>query len=91
MGIFFSFFIFLNAILDQVYWKTGQLILGAIVGTVIVAIYSVAIQLIIAYIGFSANVSTVFLPKLSALATQDSMDEINAIFLSQISQRRYIR
>ena len=79
--IFFSFFIFLNAILDQVYWKTGQLILGAIVGTVIVAIYSVAIQLIIAYIGFSANVSTVFLPKLSALATQDSMDEINAIFL----------
>ena len=79
--LFFSFFIFLNAILDQVYWKTGQLILGAVAGTLVVAVYSVAIQLIIAYIGFSANVSTVFLPRLSALAAKNSMDEINAIFL----------
>ena len=79
--LFFSFFIFLNAIMDQVYWKTGQLILGAVIGTVVVAIYSVTVQLCMAFIGFSANISTVFLPKLSALATQDYMDEINVIFL----------
>lgn len=79
--LFFSFFIFLNAIMDQVYWKTGQLILGAVIGTLVVAIYSVTVQLIIGYIGFSANVSNVFLPKLSALATEDNMEEINAIFL----------
>ena len=79
--LFFSFFIFLNAIMDQVYWKTGQLILGAVIGTGVVAIYSVTVQLCMSFMGFSANVSNVFLPKLSALATQDSMDEINAIFL----------
>ena len=79
--LFFSFFIFLNAIMDQVYWKTGQLILGAVVGTVSVAIYSVTISLCMSYLGFSANISSVFLPKLSALATQDNMSEINAIFL----------
>lgn len=79
--LFFSFFIFLNAIMDQVYWKTGQLILGAVIGTVAVAIYSVTVQLTSAYMSFSSNVSSVFLPKLSALAAQDSMDEINNIFL----------
>ncbi len=79
--LFFSFFIFLNAIMDQIYWKTGQLILGAVVGTVVVAIYSVTVQLCMSYMGFSANISGVFLPKLSALATQKDMREINAIFL----------
>ena len=79
--LFFSFFIFLNAIMDQVYWKTGQLILGAVVGTVVVAIYSVTVQLCMSFMGFSANISNVFLPKLSALAAQEDMQETNAIFL----------
>ena len=79
--LFFSFFIFLNAIMDQIYWKTGQLILGAVVGTVVVAIYSVTVQLCMSYMGFSANISSVFLPHLSALAAQEDMREINAIFL----------
>lgn len=79
--LYFSFFIFLNAIMDQVYWKTGQLILGAIIGTAIVAVYSVTVQLCSAFMSFSANISSVFLPKLSALATQNNMDEINSIFL----------
>lgn len=79
--LLFSFFIFLGAIMDQVYWKTGQLILGAVVGTVAVAIYSVTVQLCMSYIGFSSNISGVFLPHLSALATKDNMQETNAIFL----------
>ncbi len=79
--LFFSFFIFLNAIMDQIYWKTGQLILGAVIGTVSVAIYSVAIQLTMAYMGFSANISSVFLPKLSALAVKNDLTETNNIFI----------
>lgn len=79
--LFFSFFIFLNAIMDQIYWKTGQLILGAVAGTAIVAVYSVTIQLCMSYMNFSANISGVFLPHLSALAAKDDMAEMNAIFL----------
>ena len=79
--LLFSFFIFLNAIMDQIYWKTGQLILGAVIGTVSVAIYSVSIQLTMAYMGFSANMSSVFLPKLSALAVKDDLVETNNIFI----------
>ena len=79
--LFFSFFIFLNAIMDQIYWKTGQLILGAVIGTVSVAIYSVAIQLTMSYMSFSANISSVFLPKLSALAVKNDLTETNNIFI----------
>jgi O-antigen/teichoic acid export membrane protein len=67
--------------MDQIYWKTGQLILGAVIGTVSVAIYSVAIQLTMSYMGFSANISSVFLPKLSALAVKNDLTETNNIFI----------
>ena len=80
--MFFSFFVFLNAIMDQVYWKTSQLVLGAVAGTIAVAVYSVVIQLCMVFMSFSSNISTVFLPKLSALAIQDDMKETNAIFLT---------
>ena len=34
----FSFWIFLNAIMDRIYWSTGQFVLGAFVGTAAVAV-----------------------------------------------------
>ncbi|MGE4385728.1 MAG: lipopolysaccharide biosynthesis protein [Endomicrobiaceae bacterium] len=80
--LFFSFFIFLNALMDQVYWKTGQLILGAVSGTAVVAVYAVAMQLDMMFMNFSSNISSVFLPHLSALsAGKNNMNEINNIFV----------
>ena len=40
----YSFWIFLNVIMDRIYWSTGQFVLGAMVGTVAVAVFAVAIQ-----------------------------------------------
>lgn len=78
----FSFFIFLNAIVDQVYWKTGQLILGAVSGTAVVAVFSIAIQITQYYIQISTGINGVFLPRLSKLvAINDDMQEINSMFL----------
>lgn len=77
----FSFFVFLGAIVDQIYWKTGQVILGAVVGTVTVAIYSISMQFAMSYLGISTNMCTVFLPKLSALAVKEDSTEINNIFI----------
>ncbi|MDE6654943.1 MAG: oligosaccharide flippase family protein, partial [Muribaculaceae bacterium] len=37
----FSFWVFLNAIMDRIYWSTGQFVLGAVSGTVAVAVFSV--------------------------------------------------
>ena len=38
----YSFWIFLNTIMDRIYWSTGQFVLGAMVGTVAVAVFAVA-------------------------------------------------
>lgn len=68
----YSFWIFLNAIMDRIYWSTGQFVLGAYAGTAVVAVFAVAIQLEYMYMSFSTAISGVFLPKVTAMAVQDS-------------------
>ena len=68
----YSFWIFLNVIMDRIYWSTGQFVLGAYVGTAVVAVYAVAIQLQHMYMSFSTAISGVFLPKVTAMTVMDS-------------------
>lgn len=78
----YSFWIFLNAIMDRVYWSTGQFVLGAMVGTVAVAVFAIAIQLEGMYMQFSTAISSVFLPKVTAMvATNRSRKEISDLFI----------
>lgn len=65
----YSFWIFLNAIMDRIYWSTGQFVLGATVGTAAVAVFAVAIQLEHMYMMFSSSISSVFLPKVTGMVT----------------------
>ena len=77
----FSFFIFLNMVIDQIYFKTDQLILGMIAGTSVVAVYSIASQLDMYYINFSSSVNSVFLPRIAAISAKtEDMTEINGMF-----------
>ena len=68
----YSFWIFLNVIMDRIYWSTGQFVLGAYAGTAMVAVYAVAIQLQQMYMSFSTAISGVFLPKVTSMAVKDS-------------------
>lgn len=68
----YSLWIFLNAIMDRIYWSTGQFVLGAYAGTVVVAVFAVAIQLEHMYMSFSTAVSGVFLPKVTAMAVKET-------------------
>ena len=68
----YSFWIFLNAIMDRIYWSTGQFVLGAFAGTAVVAVFAVAIQLEHMYMSFSSAISGVFLPKVTAMAVRES-------------------
>ena len=65
----YSFWIFLNVIMDRIYWSTGQFVLGAMVGTAAVAVFAVAIQLQHLYMQCSTAVSSVFLPKVTSMVT----------------------
>lgn len=78
----YSFWIFLNAIMDKIYWGTGQFVLGAVSGTIAVAIFSVAILLQQMYMTFSVSIVSVLLPKVTAMVAHSSSDkEISDLFI----------
>lgn len=78
----FSFFILLGMVFDQIFWKTGQVVLGAVVGASAVAVYGIACKVITAaYMQVSTGVTSVFLPKLTAISAKtEGMEEINELF-----------
>lgn len=78
----YSFWIFLNVIMDRIYWSTGQFVLGAFVGTAAVAVFAIAIHLEHIYMQFSTAIASVFLPKVTAMvARNDNSKEISDLFI----------
>ena len=78
----YSFWIFLNAIMDRVYWSSGQFILGIVAGTTAIAIFAVAIQLQSMFMQFSTAISSVFLPKVTSMvALRNNETEISNLFI----------
>lgn len=78
----YSFWIFLNAIMDKVYWSTGQFVLGAVVGTIAISIYAVGIQLQSLYLQLSNAISSVFLPRVTGIvALNNDSKEISDMFI----------
>lgn len=86
----YSFYIFLNVIVDKIYWSTGQFILGIVAGTTLVAIYAIAVQLNSMYIMFSTAISGVLLPKITMMvANKASNDELSQIMI-KIGRVQYV-
>lgn len=78
----YSFWQFLNGIMDKIYWSTGQFVLGSLVGTAAVAVFSVAITLQGMFMSFSTAIAGVLLPRITAMVAKDSSDkEISDIFV----------
>lgn len=78
----YSFWIFLNVIMDRVYWSTGQFVLGAVSGTVAISVFAVAIQLHTLYGQFSTAISSLFLPKITSMvANNANRTEISNLFI----------
>lgn len=78
----FSFWNFLGAIVDRIYWGTGQFILGIYSGTIAVAIFSLAITLMNLYMSMSTSFNSVLLPRITMLAVSGGHDkEISDLFI----------
>ena len=78
----YSFWIFLNALMDRIYWSTGQFVLGIYKGSAAIAVYAVAIQLQAIYMTFSTAISGVFLPKVTAMVAKGSSErEVSDLFI----------
>lgn len=78
--LYFSFFIFLNLIIDFLYSNTDKLILGAVTGTVSVSVYSIGIYFSQYFTQLSSAMSGVFLPKIMVLHQKGKKEEISNLF-----------
>ncbi|WP_078593656.1 oligosaccharide flippase family protein [Evansella clarkii] len=86
----FSFFIFITAVMDQIFWRSDQIILGIIVGTASVAVYSIGSQIVMYYMTLSTAMSGVFLPSITKRVAQNASNkELTDIFI-KIGRLQYI-
>lgn len=78
----YSFWVFLNVIMDRIYWSLGQSVVGIYCGAKLVAVYGIAIQIQQMYMSFSTAISGILLPKITALTTQkNSEKQISDLFI----------
>lgn len=86
----YSFLIFLSGCIDNVYWTSGQFILGMYHGAKVIAVYAIAIQLVNMYRHFTSAIADVFFPKIVTLTIQkNSEKEVSDIFV-KISRIQYL-
>ncbi len=66
----FSFFVFLNQIIDQVNWSVDSILLGRFWGTTTVAVYGLASRMNHLYLSFSTSISSVFAPRINRIVAE---------------------
>lgn len=78
---FFTFFIFLNQIIDQINWSVDKFLLGRLAGTTAVAVYGVGGQINTMYQSFSTSISNVFVPKVNRIVAEtNDNNELTKLF-----------
>lgn len=85
----YSFYIFLNIIIDRVYWSTDRVIIGKYIGVTAVGIYSIASIFNQLYMNFSTAISGVLFPKINRLIVEDKQEEISNLFI-KVGRLQYI-
>lgn len=68
----FTFFIFLNMIIDQINWSVDKFLLGRLAGVGAVAVYGVASQLNNMYQQLSTAVSGVYIPEVNRVVAEEN-------------------
>lgn len=66
----FSFFIFLNQIVDQINWSIDRYIISRFYGTASVAVYSIGAAINTYYVSISSTVSSVFSPRINRMISE---------------------
>lgn len=86
----FSFWIFLNQIIDQINWSVDKFVLGVVSGTVAVAVYGVAGQLNSLYLNFSTSISNVFAPRVNRIVAECNDNKILTDLFTKVGRIQFI-
>lgn len=88
---YYSFFVFLNIVIDNLYNNTDKVILGSVSGTLAVAIYAVATNFTSMNMSFSTSISSLFLPQITKIIeTSDYTKKISNLFIKISRIQLYI-
>lgn len=71
---FYTIFIAINTIIDQINWNVDKILLGRFKGTGEVAVYSIGYTLYQCYAMFSTSISGVFTPRIHAIVNRTNND-----------------
>lgn len=85
----YSFYIFLNIIIDRIYWGTDRIIIGKYIGTSAVGIYAIASIFNQVYIQLSSSISGVLFPKVNLLIIDNKLKEVSDLFI-KVGRIQYI-
>lgn len=85
----FTFFIFLNQIIDQVNWSVDKFLLGRFIGTAAVAIYGLASTVNNIYLHFSTAISNVFVPKINALVAKENDNRVLTELFTRVGRIQF--
>ncbi|MRT93436.1 oligosaccharide flippase family protein [Ancylomarina sp. 16SWW S1-10-2] len=86
----YSSFIFVFAIVQQFQWRVGQVVLGIITDTTLVAIYAIGVMLGTYYGAFSGAISGVFLPRATQMVVSDNTGETLTDMMIRIGRISFI-
>lgn len=70
----FTFFIFLNMIIEQINWNIDKFLLGRIKGTTAVAVYSIGGQIISIYRQIAGVIRGMFIPRINTMVAENDSD-----------------
>lgn len=85
----YSFYIFLNIIIDRIYWGTDRIIIGKYMGPTTIGIYSIASIFNLIYINLSTAISGVLFPKINKMVIEKKYEELSNLFI-KIGRIQYI-
>ena len=86
----FSFFIFLNMIIDQINWTVDTTLLGIISGTAATAIYGVGSQIHRYYMTLSTSISGVFIPQINRIVARGEGDDALTRLFTRVGRVQFL-
>lgn len=86
----FSFFIFLNMIIDQINWTVDTTLLGILSGTAATAVYGVGSQLHRYYMTLSTSISGVFVPQINRIVARGEGDDALTRLFTRVGRIQFM-
>ena len=86
----FTFFIFLNQIIDQINWSVDKFLLGRMVNSTAVAVYGVGGLINTMYLQLATSISSVFVPQVNKLVSESNDNKQLSELFTRIGRVQFI-